>query len=178
MNKTIFFDLFNLAHKSAFFDGVVIFFAEYFPYLVMLLAIIFLLSHHDVLTSKNKFKENIHKWKEILFVSLSIIIAWISSILLKIVFLVPRPFIEFPNIVPLFKETDFSFPSGHATFFMAVAVAIFLYHKKMGYLFLLFAILIGVARVIAGVHFPADILGGYLIGFIISYLLIKLSKKI
>jgi undecaprenyl-diphosphatase len=178
MNNTIFFDLFNLAHKSAFFDNLVVFFAEYFPYLVILLAIIFLLSHHDVLTSKNKFKDSIHKWKEILFVSLSIILAWISSILLKIVFHVSRPFIVFPNIVPLFRETDFSFPSGHATFFMAVAVAIFLYHKKMGYLFIFFAVLIGVARVIAGVHFPIDILGGYLVGFIISYLLIKLSKKI
>ena len=37
---------------------------------------------------------------------------------------------------PEYSEArDFSFPSGHATFFMALGVAIFLSHKKMGYLF-------------------------------------------
>ena len=140
------------------------------------MAVVFLLSHHDVLNIKNKFQDSIHKWKEVFFVSLSVFLAWLSSILLKIIFHSPRPFIEFPNIIPLFRPTDYAFPSGHSTFFMAVAVAILLYHKKIGYIFIIFAILIGVSRVIAGVHFPVDIIGGYILGFLISYFLIKSFK--
>jgi undecaprenyl-diphosphatase len=176
MNNLIFFNLYSLAHQSIFFNNVVIFFAVYFQYVVILLAIIFLLSHHNVLNTKNELQDRIKKWKEIFFVSLSVFLAWISSIFLKIIFHTPRPFLEFPNIIPLFKPTDYAFPSGHSTFFMAVAVAIFLYHKKMGYIFIIFAVLIGISRVIAGVHFPIDIIGGYILGCIISYSLIKLFK--
>ena len=41
--------------------------------------------------------------------------------------------LKLPNVVPLFDKIDYSFPSGHATFFMALAVAIFLNHKKSLY---------------------------------------------
>lgn len=176
MNNSIFFSLYNLSHQSPFFDWLVIFFSQYFQYFVISLAIIFLLSHHDVLNSNNKFKDNILKLKEIFLVSLSVFLAWVSSIFLKIIFHTSRPFIEFPNIVPFFRPTDYSFPSGHSAFFMAVSVAIFLYHKKMGYIFMIFAFLIGISRVIAGVHYPVDIVGGYVFGSIISYLLIKIFK--
>ena len=72
------------------------------------------------------------------------------------------------DVQSLIKETGFSFPSGHASFFMALACAIFISHKKAGYLFMFFALLIGIARIIAGVHFPVDILGGFILGYAIS----------
>ena len=75
----------------------------------------------------------------------------------------------FSNIVPLFSESGYAFPSGHATFFMALAFALFFNHKKAGYVFILFALLIGIARIIAGVHFPVDILGGFILGFFIAF---------
>ena len=83
----------------------------------------------------------------------------------------PRPFDVFPKVVSLFPETSYAFPSGHATFFMAIAFAIFFNHKKVGYVFILFALLIGVARIVSGVHFPVDILGGYILGFAIAFFL-------
>jgi undecaprenyl-diphosphatase len=75
----------------------------------------------------------------------------------------------FPQVHSLFAESWYSFPSGHATFFMALAVSIFLSHKKAGYLFMFFALLIGIARIIAGVHFPVDILGGFVIGALVAF---------
>jgi len=39
-----------------------------------------------------------------------------------------------------------------------------------------FAFLIGIARIIAGVHFPIDILGGFILGAGIAYL-IKLATS-
>ena len=154
-----------------------VFFAQYFPYLVILLAIIFLLFHHEVFVKEKPFKALLQKWKEIFFTSLSVLIAWLFAILLKVILQMPRPFVEFNNIVPLLKPTDFSFPSGHSAFFMGLAVAIFLCHKKAGFIFIFFALIIGISRIIAGVHYPLDILGGYFFGGIISYLLIKSFKK-
>lgn len=177
MNNQIFFFFYNFAHKSFFFDQMAIFFAQYFPYLVIFLAIIFLLFHHEVFSESKPFKALTQKWKEIFFISLSVLVAWLFAILLKIIFVVPRPFISLNNIVPLLRPADFSFPSGHSAFFMALAVAIFLCHKKAGYLFLIFALLIGIPRIIIGVHYPFDILGGFLFGGLVSYLLIKSYKK-
>jgi len=174
MNNTIFFFFYNLAHHSnhsIFFDDVIIFFAKYFPYLVILMAIIFLLFHHEVLFSKTPIKAFIQKWKEIVLVFFSGIFAWILADGLKYLFHASRPFILFPKVIPLISETDFSFPSGHATFFMALAFAIFFSHKKAGYWFIFFALIIGIARITAGVHFPVDILGGYLLGFAIAFIL-------
>ena len=111
----------------------------------------------------------IRKWKEITLVFFSGVLAWILAYILKIIIYTPRPFEVFSNIVPLFSESGYAFPSGHATFFMALAFALFFNHKKAGYVFILFALLIGIARIIAGVHFPVDILGGFILGFFIAF---------
>ncbi len=171
MNNAIFFFFYNLAHQSVFFDKLVIFFAVYFPYIVILSAAIFLLFHHEVFSSEKPPKAFAQKWKEIFAVFFSGIAAWALAYGLKYLFHISRPFVQFPNIHPLFLETDYSFPSGHATFFMALALALFFSHKKAGYWFILFALLIGIARIIAGVHFPMDILGGFILGFIIAFFL-------
>jgi undecaprenyl-diphosphatase len=173
MNDTIFFFFYNLAHQSHLFDQVVVFFAVYFPYLVVFLAGIFLLFHHEVLFSENPLKAFVQKWKEILVVFFSGALAWFLAYILKYLFHTGRPFDIFPNVISLFPETGYAFPSGHATFFMALAFAIFFSHKKVGYIFVLFALLIGIARIIAGVHFPIDILGGFILGFLIAFLLKK-----
>ncbi len=171
MNDQIFFFYYNLAHQSKFFDGVIIFFAQYFPYLVILMAIIFLLFHHEVLSSKTPIQAFIKKWREILLVFFSGILAWFLAYGLKYLFHAGRPSLVLPKVIPLISETDFSFPSGHATFFMALAFAIFFSHKKAGYWFIFFALIIGIARITAGVHFPIDILGGYVLGFAIAFFL-------
>jgi undecaprenyl-diphosphatase len=61
---------------------------------------------------------------------------------------------------------------------MGIAFAIFLTHKKAGYWFMFFALLIGLARIIVGVHFPIDILGGFILGALIAYLVRFVYDKI
>jgi membrane-associated phospholipid phosphatase len=111
------------------------------------------------------------KKKEILFVFFTGALAWVLANALKIFIHTDRPFIALSNVQALFSKTGFSFPSGHATFFMALAVSIFFLHKKAGYIFMFFALLIGIARIIAGIHFPVDILGGFVLGIGVAYLL-------
>lgn len=187
MNNQIFFMFYDLAHRSTFFDWLVVFLAKPFANIVILLAVIFLFYHHEVLPLKkssgreaiwDSFRMLKQRWKEIVLVFFSGIFAWGISQGLKIFFHTERPYRILENVVPLLNKIDFAFPSGHATFFMALGVAIFLSHKKAGYLFIFFALLIGIARIIAGVHFPGDILGGFILGAIIAYFVRVIYGKI
>ena len=169
MNEAIFFFFYNLAHQSKIFDKIVVFFAEIFPYIIILLAVLFLsrrFSRDPDPQASGLFNK---KWKEFFLVFASSGLAWLIAKVLKILFHTLRPFLALPDVHPLFIKTTFSFPSEHTTFFMALAVSIFFMHKKVGYVFMFFALIIGLSRIIAGVHFPIDILGGFILGFLVAY---------
>lgn len=80
-----------------------------------------------------------------------------------------------PSVLWLTNETGFSYPSGHAMASMAFYGAIMVLvkysnvsSKKAVYIstgILIF--LIGVSRVYLGVHYPSDIIGGWIMGYII-----------
>ncbi len=157
MNETGFFFLYNLAHRSAFLDGVIFFWAEYLPYVV-------LLSAGCVLVWKRRGLPLVYLARAGLFLALSAGAAYVLSKILKIFFHTLRPPIVLPEVVPLFLQDGFAFPSGHAAVFFALAMAVYFPDKKAGCVFFVLAFLIGLARVAAGVHFPADILGGLALG--------------
>lgn len=170
MNNQIFFFFYNLAHKSPLFDKLVVFFAVYFPYIVVFLALVFLLFPRRFSRDPDpKASGHHYTCKEIISVFFSGGLAWVISKILKFLIHTQRPFDVFPQVSSLFTETGYAFPSGHAAFFIALAISIFLLHKKAGYTFMFFALIICLARIIAGVHFPVDILGGFLLGALVAY---------
>ncbi|MEI8174609.1 MAG: phosphatase PAP2 family protein [bacterium] len=175
MNNQIFFFFYNLAHQSDFLDKLIIFLAVYFPFVVVFMAGIFLLMHHEVFKAKSVLQILLQKKKEILFVFFSGFVAYLLATILKLIFHTSRPFLALPDVHALFSETGFAFPSGHAAFFSALGIALFFTHKKAGYVFISFALLIGLARIIAGVHFPIDILGGFILGTLVAYFVNKIS---
>lgn len=81
------------------------------------------------------------------------------------------------NILPLFSETSYSFPSGHAVFFFALAMGVYFAHKKFGRILFVVAVIIGVSRVMAGVHWPFDILAGAILGIGVALVFYKLWVK-
>lgn len=178
MNNAIFSFFYNLAHQSAIFDKLVIFTAIYFPYAVVILAGLFLLFHHEILGAEDPYRVFMEKKKEIFSVFFSVVLAGIIVEILKVLIHNPRPFDVLSQMSTLFPETGYAFPSFHATVFSALAVSLFFLHKKAGYIFMLFALLIGLARIIAGVHFPIDILGGFILGGAISCLVAYFSKNV
>lgn len=170
MNNTIFFFFYNLAHQSVFFDKLIVFFAVYFIYVVIALAFLFLIFYHKILPSQNPFKEFINKWREFILLCFSGGFAWFfTKFIAKFFFHTFRPFVIFPQVHSLFAETGYAFPSGHTTTAAAIAFAIFFTNKKAGYVFIFFALLIGMTRIAAGVHFPIDILGGFILGAMVAY---------
>jgi undecaprenyl-diphosphatase len=79
----------------------------------------------------------------------------------------PRPFLTY-HVHQLIPETSYSFPSGHSTFFFAFSYAVYLYNKKWGIWFLSATTVLTIARIMAGVHYPSDIVGGIILGTLVA----------
>ncbi len=78
----------------------------------------------------------------------------------------PRPFIAGEGIrfIPLFR--NFGFPSGHASFYSSLAFVLLLFLGKKTLPFVLGSFLISLGRVGVGVHWPLDVLVGWVVGII------------
>lgn len=96
--------------------------------------------------------------------------AWQINVLLKSFFMRPRPDLEFWT-----HASGYSFPSGHSTIAAAMYGMLFVIwgmHRKRHQLSLTLPIVcgivlivgIGLSRVYLGVHYPTDIIGGYIAG--------------
>jgi undecaprenyl-diphosphatase len=85
----------------------------------------------------------------------------------------PRPYVDHPGISHLFvaPSMDPSFPSDHATAAFAIAVSILLRSRRIGLLALAMAMVLAVSRIAVGAHYPADVLGGALLGTLVALLL-------
>lgn len=113
----------------------------------------------------------IKRWKQMVQMMFVLICASIFNVLLKQFFQRARP----SNEHLVLAET-LSYPSGHAMSAMAFyGFVIFLFYRskmnrflKYSLILLLFLLIvcIGVSRIYLGVHFPSDIAGGYIAGFI------------
>ncbi|OJI09106.1 MAG: hypothetical protein COV08_02185 [Candidatus Vogelbacteria bacterium CG10_big_fil_rev_8_21_14_0_10_49_38] len=116
-------------------------------------------------------KDKIKTGRQIALALSAAIITWFIASLVKYNFPSPRPFEVLPNLEPLFVTgRGDAFPSGHAAFFGALALALFWQNRLAGLGFLLGAILISIARILAGVHWPVDIIAGFVLALVISSL--------
>jgi undecaprenyl-diphosphatase len=98
--------------------------------------------------------------------------------LIKQVFPTLRPY-EVGRGVPLTLTlpTDPSFPSGHASTAFALAVSMRKYSKKAFVLYIIFAVLVALGRVLGHVHYYIDIIAGAGIGIMTVFLLEKINVE-
>jgi len=101
--------------------------------------------------------------------------SWVLAEMIKSLIPTLRPF-ETNGLSPLTLTVPAgaAFPSGHASVAFALASAVWLHNKKIGFFFLLGAFGVGLGRVLGNVHFPADVLGGVGLGILVAYALGRL----
>ena len=136
-------------------NSIVIFFADY--------AIFLLFALLPVLWVQKKREMVLHA-------VISALIAWLIGKFLKDFFAVPRPFVANGSTPLAGYFSDGSFPSNHTAAAFAISVSIFLHRHTWGIPLIIFSLTIGLSRILGGVHYPLDILGGIAVGGLVAWL--------
>lgn len=79
----------------------------------------------------------------------------------------PYEFVEGIELL-ISRPTDFSFPSGHTLSSVVSAAILTMADKRFGYVAIPLAVVIAFSRLYLYVHFLTDVLGGVVIGAVIS----------
>ena len=153
LNKQIFLFLNSLANKNAILDGVWVFFAQYAIFIFGLALIYFL------------YRDKIFFLK----IALSALVTIVLVTVIKKIWPFPRPFLQEEIKLLIAHIPDSTFPSKHTAVAFVLAFGVFFRRKKPGLWLLILASLIGVSRIIVGVHYPLDILAGISLGWIVAY---------
>lgn len=136
-------------------DGAAIFFAKYAGYVLIAVLI--------MLTIFNR-----RRWLKIFLWALGA--AFVSRVviteIIRFFYNRLRPF-EVMDVTQLLSHgPEPSLPSGHAAFYFALGWFLFFMDKKLGIVFLVVTFFMGLSRVFAGIHYPADILAGFAVGLV------------
>ena len=151
MDTSLFYFFNGLAIKFPALDFLFAFLANNFGLVVIVALGYFLLIH----------KEKKRGTQELVMMLAVAGLAWTVGHFLKDIFNTARPFVSLSDAIKLIPhEADGAFPSGHAVFFFALALSVYIVDRQFGQWLIFAATIIGVARVMAGVHWPLDILGG------------------
>lgn len=93
-----------------------------------------------------------------------------------------------PDHLRLIKQGGFSYPSGHSMIAVCVyGIMIYLINKKvqnkklriiLSILLTILILLIGISRIYVGVHYPSDVLAGFILSTVILLLNITFTDKL
>jgi undecaprenyl-diphosphatase len=156
----------SLAGKWIILDALAIFCAEYLIFGLILFLIYFLI-----------FKKI--NFRQFFITFISITLALLINKLISLFCFRARPFITHPEIYQLVEHSvDKSFPSDHTAIAFVLAVSAWFFNKKWGKWFLIMAILIGLARIFCGLHYPIDVLVGGIVGAGVVVVVNCISQKV
>ncbi len=158
----------NLAGHNAFLDGLArLLVNEYFLTTIMsLILVIFWFEGQE----RDQRERN---QSAILRALVALLLANVILKLCNLVYFRPRPFDSHEVNLLFYKPWDSSFPSNPATVGFSVATAVWLYNRRLGALLLVLAALFGLSRIYCGVHYPADVVAGALLGSLSAYLVVR-----
>jgi undecaprenyl-diphosphatase len=91
----------------------------------------------------------------------------------------PERYLEETANLIMHNIPEKSFPSDHATVSLAFAISLlFMNFTRTWYIFLGFAIIMNICRVIVGVHWPLDIIAGMVTGILWAYIFFMYLEKV
>ena len=102
--------------------------------------------------------------------------AWLKA-LLKEVFKRPRPYQVSERVKPAFSASEYGLPSGHTQAGTTVGLILIREIKKhwATALLIVYILLMGISRMVHGVHFPQDVILGWIIGILLVFCLYRLD---
>ncbi len=160
VNQYLFKLIFKFNHQNFLLDDFAVLLAKYLPYFFVFGFLVFAFSNKD------------WRLRVLIFADAAIAIILSRGIITEFIrffYHHLRPF-EVLNFTPLVAESGYSFPSGHAAWFFALAMIIFYFSRKLGWWYLAFAACNSLARIFVGVHWPLDVLGGAIVGIVSAVL--------
>ena len=165
-DSSVFNFLYNLAGRYSILGWLFSFLSNYLIYILTAILIIFLFSRFA--------------WRERLYLfSLAILSVVVSrgiiTELIRFFYYRARPFVELN--LPVDYPATSSLPSGHMAFLIPLSLLVWHEDKKLGKWFLIGTLLVGVARVAVGLHWPTDILLGVAVGAALFYLTKRLLPR-
>lgn len=150
---------------------LIVLLGSYLHYVIVLSSLLFL-----ALSSGKKRKQIL------LFALITLPLAFILSKIAGMLYFNPRPFVA-GNFTPLIPHDPTNgFPSGHTLWSSGIAMVVYFFNKKLGAFFLLLALIVGLARIAAGIHSPLDVAGSFVISiatafFVHRFIMPKLLRE-
>ena len=88
----------------------------------------------------------------------------------------PRPYQVHQDVFVTGKPLDrFSFPSGHTLHAVAFGLVALFYFPLLAIILMPYIVMVGMSRVILGLHYPSDVLAGAAIGYVVAAISINLA---